>query len=64
MGRSRTHVIKRNNRWAVKRQGKKRASKTYGTQREAIKGAKNLKKASEIVVHKKDGSISKWIKNK
>jgi uncharacterized protein YdaT len=64
MSRSRTHVIKREDGWAVKRQGTKRASKVYGTQKKAINGAKKLRKSSEIVVHKRDGSIRKWIKNK
>jgi|AntRauTorckE6833_2_1112554.scaffolds.fasta_scaffold100117_2 hypothetical protein len=64
MSRSRTHVIKRDDGWAVKRQGTSRASKVYQTQNEAVKGAKKLIRSSEIIVHKRDGSIRKWIKNK
>jgi hypothetical protein len=60
----RTHVIKRDSGWAVKRQGTKRASKVYPTQEEAIKGAKKMIKSSDVVIHKRDGSIREWIKSK
>lgn len=64
MSASRTHIIKRKDGWAVKKQGSSKASKVYTKQSDAIRGAKNMKSASEIVVHKKDGSIRQWIKNK
>lgn len=62
MSRSRTHIIKREDGWAVKRQGASRASKVYQTQKDAVKGAKKLTRSSEIVIHKRDGSIREWIK--
>lgn len=64
MSISRTHIIKRKDGWAVKRQGSSKASKVYTNQEDAVQGAKNMKSTSEIVVHKRDGSIRKWIKNK
>lgn len=64
MSTAKTHIIKRKDGWAVKKQGKIKAAKVYKSQSDAIQGAKNMKSASEIVVHKRDGSIRQWIKNK
>ncbi len=63
MPNTRTHIIKRGDGWAVKKQGASKASKVYSTQDAAIKSAKSMKSASEIVIHRKDGSIRNWIKN-
>lgn len=62
MAIARTHIIKRENGWAVKKQGTSKASKVYQTQDEAIRSAKKMKSSSEIVVHRRDGSIRNWIK--
>ncbi len=64
MKESRTHIIKRGNGWAVKRQGANKASKIYHTQQEAVKGAKRLKNSSEIIVHRRNGSVGEWINSK
>ncbi len=60
----RTHVVKRDSGWAVKKEGTKRASKVHKTKDEAIKDARRQKKSgSDVVIHKKDGSIQKWEKS-
>ncbi|HET8865441.1 MAG TPA: DUF2188 domain-containing protein [Gracilimonas sp.] len=64
MSTARTHIIKRKDGWAVKKQGSSRASKVYRNQGDAIQGARKMNSTSEIVVHKRDGSIRKWIKKK
>ena len=62
---ARTHVVKRDTGWAVKKEGNKRASRTFQTKDEAIKEAQKYKKdGSDVVVHKKDGSIQKWEKSR
>ena len=63
MQNTRTHIIKRGDGWAVKKQGASKASKVYSTQDAAIKSAKSMKSATEIVIHRRDGSIKNWIKN-
>lgn len=61
----RTHVVKRDSGWAVKKEGAQRASKVYKTKGDAIKGARSSSRSgSELVIHKKDGSIQKWEKSK
>ena len=61
----RTHVVKRDSGWAVKKEGAQRATKVYTTKEQAVKGAeKSRKSGSDVVVHKKDGSIQKWKKSK
>lgn len=60
----RTHVVKRENGWAVKKEGAKKATKVYKTQVDAIEGARASSKGSaDVVVHRKDGSILKWEKS-
>ncbi|PKL79797.1 MAG: hypothetical protein CVV25_06710 [Ignavibacteriae bacterium HGW-Ignavibacteriae-4] len=59
----RTHVIKRESSWAIKKEGAKRATKLYKSKLEAIKAAKeSRKKGVVLVVHKADGSIQEWIR--
>ena len=61
----RTHVVKRDSGWAVKKEGAKRATKVYTTKEQAVKGAeKSRKSGRDVVVHKKDGSIQTWKKSK
>ncbi|MES2410273.1 MAG: DUF2188 domain-containing protein [Bacteroidota bacterium] len=61
----RTHIVKRDNGWAVKKEGAQRATKIYDTKDKAITGAQKEKKAgSDLIIHKKDGSIEKWQKAK
>ena len=61
--KSRSHIIKRKEGWAVKKQGNQNATRVFPTQDEAIRSARNMKASSEIVIHRKDGSIRDWIKN-
>lgn len=61
---NKVHVISRNGGWAVKKEGNSRASKIYSTKDAAVKGARSLSKGSDIVVHKRDGSIATWHKSK
>ena len=58
----RVHVISRGDNWAVKKEGTTRASKIYQDRESAITGAH--KSGLDVVVHKKDGSILKWVKPK
>ncbi|MCB9226737.1 MAG: DUF2188 domain-containing protein [Chitinophagales bacterium] len=61
----RTHVVKRDSGWAVKKEGAQRATKVYKTKEQAVKGAeKNRKSGSDVVIHKEDGSIQQWKKSK
>jgi hypothetical protein len=58
---SRIHVIKRNSRWAVKKQGNARASRVFDTKEEAVKSAKRYKaQGYDLIVHHKDGSVEQW----
>lgn len=60
----RTHVVKRDSGWAVKKEGSYRATKIYDTKDQAVKGAQKEKlKGSDLVIHKSDGSIQKWEKS-
>ncbi len=60
----RTHVVKRESGWAVKKQGAQRATKVYRTKEQAVKGAeKSRRSGNDVVIHKKDGSIQKWKKS-
>lgn len=45
--------------WAVKNSGSSRASKTFGTQAEAVKYGRDVAKkgGSELYVHGRDGTI-------
>ena len=62
---NRTHVVKRDTGWAVKKEGAQKASKVYETKKEAVKGAEKHKESgSDIIIHKRDGSIQKWEKSK
>ena len=58
------HVISRNGGWAVKKEGNSRASKIYRTKDAAVKGARSSSKGSDVIVHKRDGSIEKWQKSR
>ncbi|MES2767022.1 MAG: DUF2188 domain-containing protein [Bacteroidota bacterium] len=59
---SRVHVVVRDDGWAVKREGASRASKVFSTKTEAVRGAKSFSKDNDVIIHRKDGTISKWAK--
>jgi uncharacterized protein YdaT len=57
----RVHVISRKDGWAVKKEGNTKASKVFDRKEAAVEGAKKLSKGhSDVIVHKKDGSIQRW----
>jgi hypothetical protein len=57
------HVISRKDGWAVKREGNTRASRVFDRKEAAVEGPKKLSKGiSDVIVHKKDGSIQRWEK--
>jgi len=65
MAPKRVHIIKREEGWAVKKQGAQRASKVYTSKEAAKSGSKKLqKKGHDIIIHKRDGSIEEWRKGK
>ena len=56
------HGISRSGQWAVTRQGASRASKIVNSQEDAVDAAKRLASGTEeIVVHRRDGTVSKRI---
>lgn len=60
---NRTHILKRHAGWAVKKEGAQKAVKVFSTKEEAIEAAEKFRKSgSDIVIHKKDGSIERWVK--
>lgn len=64
-GNKRVHIISRKDGWAIKKEGKARASKIYDNKNSAVSSAKKLReKGHDVIVHKKDGSIQKWEKSK
>lgn len=61
---NRVHIVSSGNVWRVKREGNQRATRTFGTQKEAIAYTGRTMSSCDVVVHKKDASISRWIKGK
>jgi uncharacterized protein YdaT len=53
------HVVPKDNGWAVKKEGAKRASGVYDTKAEAVKGGQELAKNNDgsLRIHTKDGKI-------
>ena len=60
----RVHVISRRDRWVVKKEGNSRASKIYDSKSAAEKGASEISNGSDVVIHRRDGTVQKWIKAK
>jgi hypothetical protein len=55
-----THVISKDDGWAIFPEGSPRASSVFSTQKEALTAAKDLlqkQTSGQIVVHGRDGSI-------
>ena len=60
--RDKVHVISQEGRWAIYKEGSKRATAIYATRNSAVSNAKKILKPGQIetlVVHKPDGSIFK-----
>jgi len=53
------HVVPRDNGWAVRGAGSKRASSVHRTQREAIDAGRKIARnqGSELLIHGRDGRI-------
>ena len=62
---SKIHIISRgNNKWALKREGSSRAIKLFVTRESAIRNSKDwLYNTDTLVIHNKDGTVAKIIKN-
>ncbi len=58
----RIHVVPSGDGWAVKREGAKRAYAVRESQEEALAVAKEVKSSSEVVIHRKDGSVRRSLK--
>ena len=56
------HIISSDNRWAIKREGTKKASLVVDTKADALRNGRVLKHVRNIVVHKKDGTVERWIR--
>lgn len=57
--RENLHVVPRNGGWAVRGEGRTRATSIHPSQREAIDAARKLAKeaATQLVIHRRDGRI-------
>jgi hypothetical protein len=60
----RYNIIKRRKGWAVKKEGK-RAAGIYPTKEHAITCAEKFRdQGYDVVVHKENGYVEKWLKGK
>lgn len=63
MDKPRVHIIKRNSRWAVRKEENQKASKIFETKEDARQHSQSYRqKGHDVVIHKQDGSIEKWEK--
>lgn len=60
----RVHVISTRDRWAVLKEGNSRASKIYDTKSAAEKRASEISNGGDVVIHRRDGTVQKWIRAK
>jgi hypothetical protein len=53
------HVVPRNGQWAVRRSGSDKVTRTYDTQVEAIRAARDIARnqRTELYIHGRDGLI-------
>ena len=53
------HVVPRDGKWAVRKEGAERVTRRYETQREAIDAAREIarRQGTEVYVHGRDGRI-------
>ncbi|MDI9365844.1 MAG: DUF2188 domain-containing protein [Flavobacterium sp.] len=62
---ARVHIVKRDAGWAIKKEGKERASSLHDNKQDALRASNSLtKKGFDVIVHNADGSVSKWKKSK
>lgn len=59
MGKPGQHVVPAGGKWATRKSGSSRASKTFSTQRDAIEHARSVakKQKTELYIHGRDGKI-------
>ena len=59
MTKKNQHVVPRGDRWAVRGEGNKKATRIARTQKEAIDIARGIARnqRSEVVIHRPDGTI-------
>lgn len=59
MAKKNVHIVRRDDGWAVKKEGNQRASSVHQTQQEAIDAGREAAKVqrSELVIHGRDGKI-------
>ena len=59
MSKKAHHVVPNNRKWSVRRAGSSRASRTYGTQKEAVEKARESARnqQTELYIHGRDGRI-------
>ena len=63
MDKNRIHVIKRENGWAVKKEGGLKATRIYSNKKDAEENSMSYrKKGYDVIIHRTDGSIEKWEK--
>ena len=61
----RVHVIKKDKKWAVKKQGASRAFRVYDSKQEAIENGRKFKGIGyDLIIHNADGTIKKLEKSK
>ncbi len=61
----RVHIISSKGGWAIKKQGASKASKVYPDKDSAMGSAQAMReKGHDVIVHKKDGTIQRWVKPK
>lgn len=58
--RDRVHVLADGDRWAVKREGARRADRLFDVKSDAVSRAKSLSRVRNVIVHKRDGTIHSW----
>jgi len=59
------HIIKRGERWAIKKQGASRATQLYDNKEEAILDGREFRELGyDLVIHRKDGKIQRHEKAK
>ena len=59
MSKPDVHVVHKNDKWAVQKEGSQRALRTFDTQKDALGMAKEIarKECVELFVHGRDGQI-------
>ena len=59
MSRKSQHVVPRDGRWAVRKGGSDRVTRSFNTQQEAIEVARNIARnqETELYIHGRDGRI-------